>query len=343
MIGWALLAQAPATRPAAESARPAPGQIDQWIDQLAHPRYAVREEATQQLCELDESDLPLLVRRYRAETRFEPKRRIRYVIEFVFHRDQIVGRNGFMGVEVFPQVIAELVDPTTGKLTRGVVVKKVKTGFAAERAGLKDSDVIITLNQQPLPEDPTTASFVQKVSSHSPGTVVTLGVLRASKAVTLRVPVGPDPTRLLSGARTSAMTQDVPAQGLWVADVEDRSPAMAAGLRPNDIIRSVEGAALGPYGPNQIEGILRGLTPGTQIRLEVVRSDVLTLKVKLGYRPPEYIMDPKDLAEARTRFITWWLDQGGDLPDRASEPGTIRVAFGAPPAPRVGPESTLLP
>src|SRR5262245_49573156 len=91
------LRQAPATLPASPSLPPA--EIEALLARLSDPRYEVREDTTQTLCQLGEGDLPFLYKRYRAENRYEIKRRIRYVIESIFHRDQLMGHDGFMGVQ----------------------------------------------------------------------------------------------------------------------------------------------------------------------------------------------------------------------------------------------------
>jgi hypothetical protein len=333
----------PAPRPPADltPSRFNPAQTQALLEQLASPRFSVREQATQTLCQLREADLPLLIRAYDEEKRYEPKRRIRYVIEYVFHRDQIVGRDGFMGVEVVSQVLADLSDPISGRITRGVVVRKVKPGFAAERAGLKDGDIIIALDGEPVPDDPTTNSFVHRVGSHLPGTMLSLRVLRAGQTRTARLTLGQDQTKLLLGARLTPVAAEVGAQGMLVAGVEEDSPAARAGLRRNDLIRSFEGMPLGSYA-NQIENVLRTLKAGDSVRLEISRLQVMALDIRLGSRPPEFIQDVKDLAEARSRFMRWWQDQGGDLPARLPDPVQRAFIVGIPPQ-RLTPETTLLP
>lgn len=347
MSGSLLSAQASGTQPAPPIVRLTPDQIDGLIEQLAHPRFSTRERATQELCELTEADLPLLVDRYRRlENRFEVKRRIRYIAEYIFHRGQMTGRNGFMGVQVHEIVMPDVLDPATGQSARGVLVRRVIPGFAAERAGLKDYDLIVALNDQGLPEDPSTRSFVQKVGSHPPGSMIKLRVLRAAESRSVRVKLGAEPGQLLAGARLSVLTlaSDAPAQGVWIMGLEDKSPAAAAGLKPNDIIRGIDGVPVGASGASQIEASLQALGPGSQATFEVASTRMLTVEIRLGSRPPE-LNDAKDIDEARKRFMAWWQDQGGDLPARPPDPSGLRVVIGfnvtAPQ--RLGPESSLLP
>jgi C-terminal processing protease CtpA/Prc len=342
MIAASLFGQSAETQPATPNARLQPAQVQQLVGQLAHPRYAVREQATEVLCRLDESYLPLLVEQYHAEKRFEPKRRIRYITEYIFHREQIVGRNGFMGVKVHRQVIPEMTDPTNGRPARGVLVQEVISGFPAERAGLENCDMIVALNGEALPEDPITDSFVRKVGSHRPNTLITLRVLRAGPPRQVRVKLGPEPSSLLVGTRMVPLTapEPTPPQGVWILATEETSALAAAGLKSNELIRSIDGIPIGPSGVGQLEGILRTQPPGAEVVLSVAGTRVVDVRVKLGTRPPELINEAKDFAEARSRFMNWWEEQGGDLPGR---PDGVRLASGMMPPPKLGPESTLVP
>lgn len=338
----ALLAQVqpPSTRPS----RLNPAQIEQLLARLGHPRFRVREEATQQLCTLDVGELPGLVQRYHDEAGYEMKRRIRYIIEYIFHRDQIIGRDGFIGIEVNQRVMADLTDPINNAITRGILVKTVKPGFAAERAGLLDSDVIIAFGDKVVPEDPSTISFIQLVSGHAPGTMANVRVLRPTESRVVTAEVGTEPMKILEGARLDTVPQDVNAHGVWIVNIVPGSPAAALGFKPNEIIRSVNNNRLAtPFGgPPPIDGLLRGLPVGSKVIFEVVNTKAVNLTVRLGSRPPEYISDPKDKAEAQGRFLQWWQDQGGDLSLRPMDMQGARMVLGGQPG-RISPETSVIP
>ena len=319
-----------------------PEQIDKLVQDLGHPRFNVRESATEQLCRLSQNHLPDLVARYRAETHFETKRRIRYVIEYIFHRDQIIGRDGFIGIQVFPRVIGELTDPTTGATTRGVVIQGVKPGFAAEQAGLKDGDVIIAFKDQPIPEDPTTASFIEMVASNRPGTLIPLRVLRAGEQRTTTIKVAANPMQTFEGARFDFLTPDVSSPGLWVSDVTPRSAAEKAGLRRNEVLKAVDGMPVGSYNTANLEAILRTLRPNAEVTITVRETTVVPITVRLGSRPPEYITG-QDRAEAQSRFVQWWQDQGGDLSLRPENTQNRVAYFGNPAPQRISPETSIVP
>ncbi len=333
----------PTTAPAERSGgRPvSEQQVEQWMQALGHPRYAIREEATQQLCAMDAQHLPLLMKHYRAESRYEMKRRIRYVVEYIFHRDQIVGRDGFMGIILGRTLVAELTDPVTNDTTLGVSVMTVKPEFAAARAGMKDNDVIIAFENKPIPQDQGTQKFVQMVQSHRPGTTIALRVLRAGEVRKITMEVKADPTQAISGAKFSAMPPDMAAnpQGVWVSGVAPGSEAAASGMRANEILRSVDGK---PVDSPQFEALLRAPHPGGKMTLEVARTEVVPLTVTLGTRPPELIDAnmARDKAEAQARFLQWWQDQGGDLSTRPPE---LTRGGNQSQNPRVAPETSVIP
>ena len=69
-----------------------------------------------------------------------------------------------------------------------------------------------------------------------------------------------------------------------VGSVENGSPAARAGIRPQDIIVRGNDAAVASGG--DLRRLLRSLTPGATVRLEVVRpSGRTTIPVQLGQAP----------------------------------------------------------
>ena len=165
-------------------------------------------------------------------------------------------------------------------------------------------------------------------------------VLRAAESRTITPQVGNEPLKLLEGARLDALMQEISPQGFLITSVAPGSAAAALGLKPNEILRSLDNNRLAPPGVT-VENYLRGLKVGGKTNLEVVKTTVLNVTVRLGSRPPEFISDPKDRAEAQGRFLQWWQDQGGDLslirpPDRI-------VYNPNPLSGRIAPETSVIP
>ena len=73
-------------------------------------------------------------------------------------------------------------------------------------------------------------------------------------------------------------------EGIIVGRVEAGSPAARAGLRPQDIIVRANDTAIASGG--DLRRVLRSLSPGTTVRLEIVRPDGRsTVQVRLGEAP----------------------------------------------------------
>jgi serine protease Do len=139
----------------------------------------------------------------------------------------------------------------------GAIVAQVTPNSPASHAGLKQGDVIRTLNGQKI----ANSSALQiAVSELAPGTTISLGVLRDGKPISLNVAIGtydgdhqeradndgaPQSGKL--GLAVGNLTQDVRQQlqapedlhGAVVENVRPASPADDAGLQPGDVILEV--------------------------------------------------------------------------------------------------------
>lgn len=141
----------------------------------------------------------------------------------------------------------------------GAIIAQVTPNSPASRAGLKQGDVITTLNGQKI----TNSSALQvAVSELAPGTTISLGVLRDGNPTTVRVTIGTyngdrqqladndgdgSPQSGKLGLSVEDLTQDVRQQlqlpssvhGAVVQNVRPASPADDAGLQPGDVILEV--------------------------------------------------------------------------------------------------------
>ena len=86
-------------------------------------------------------------------------------------------QRGILGVEI-RDVNSELADKEGLKEVRGVFVSKVKSNSAAEDAGVKDKDVIISIDGIKINSSP---ELQEQVGKHNPGDKVALVVLRDNK------------------------------------------------------------------------------------------------------------------------------------------------------------------
>jgi Do/DeqQ family serine protease len=171
---------------------------------------------------------------------------------------------GQMGV-VVQNVTADLAESFKLKGLEGVVVAQVKKDSAADKAGIKTGDVILSLNGEKIEDSNILRN---KVAATAPGTEITLKIQRDggeqdvkltlneasqdSPAEGLGTGTGPskesgpaDSGKL--GITVEPLTSDLakklglPAdtKGLVVADVDADGPAAEAGIREADVILSV--------------------------------------------------------------------------------------------------------
>jgi serine protease Do len=146
------------------------------------------------------------------------------------------------------------------KEVRGVIVSNVERGSPAERAGLKQGDVITVINGNQI-EDGNSLRNV--IASAGPGAEVTITVLRDGREQQLRATLDELANQTTSrptsapGAGSSdeerlgwAVTPMTPelaarlglgsgAQGLVITDVEPAGAAAEAGLQPGDVIEQI--------------------------------------------------------------------------------------------------------
>jgi serine protease Do len=140
----------------------------------------------------------------------------------------------------------------------GVLVNQVEPGSPADKGGLKQGDVIRTLNGQNMEG---ADRFRAMVAGTSPGTGITLGVLRDGQPETLKITLGEQPASMagpggaekgpsegtLRGISVQGLTPSIRQQlglsantrGVVISDLDPDCPAAQAGLQPGDVIQSI--------------------------------------------------------------------------------------------------------
>jgi Do/DeqQ family serine protease len=160
-----------------------------------------------------------------------------------------------LGVVVQP-VTSDLAASLGLKETRGAIVSSVAAGSAAERAGVKRGDVIVSFNGQPITEY---NALRNRVASTKPGTDARIGIVRDGSEKTLTVKLdeaaanrsardgsgtAPEEEQTALGVAVAPLTPESAARagikgdakGLLVQNVEPGSRAADAGLQPGDVI-----------------------------------------------------------------------------------------------------------
>jgi len=84
--------------------------------------------------------------------------------------------------------------------------------------------------------------------------------------------------------------------GLQITEVKPGGPAEKGGLKVDDLIIKLDGADMSNADTTDLVKLVAGLRPGTVVAVEVKRgAETLTLKIKLGPRPPDFQPTPKTI------------------------------------------------
>lgn len=145
----------------------------------------------------------------------------------------------------------------------GAVVSEVLEDSPAERAGLKDRDIILAFDGVPLPQlkpDRVIVAHIQReIDRRSPGDRLGITVLRGMQRIELEAVLGEQPKLMREADRKyfdrlgvtarefvygdgiERRVKPADATGVVVHYVKPSSPVAMAGLRPEDWVREIDG------------------------------------------------------------------------------------------------------
>ena len=171
---------------------------------------------------------------------------------------------GFMGMSIQNLTPALAQDFKLDRIN-GALVAEVVAGGAAETAGLKSGDVIRQFNGQPVKD---ASQLKLQVAETTPGTKVSLEVVRGGETKTLDATLRESPNQKLAGndqergnpdskealagvavtnldgnTRSEVNAPD-DLQGAVITEVQPNSPAAEAGLHPGDVITEINHQAI---------------------------------------------------------------------------------------------------
>jgi Do/DeqQ family serine protease len=193
------------------------------------------------------------------------------------------GRLGIEMAEITPDMARKLGVATLD----GAVITVVQNGSPAEKAGLKEGDIVVAMNNRPIR---TPAEFRTRLGLTPVGDEVELRVQRGTDTRVLRVRIA-EPQQIgggegqalpqLPGMRVVEIERGSPLyeriQGLIVAGVQPNSRAWQAGFRPGDVIYAVNRRRVRTYAELQV--VLKASERGYAV--SVLRGDVtLTILVR---------------------------------------------------------------
>jgi serine protease Do len=208
---------------------------------------------------------------------------------------------GWLGVSIVNQPIdQDLQKSLSLKSKKGALINSVESGSPAEKAGLKQYDVVTEVNGQ-IVESPT--DLRMKIADIQPGTKVEIKLVRDGKDKTVTATIAELETEEKIKASSESASKNIgitatnltpqiarryglkTSEGLLITEVENGSEAERKGLQPGDIILEVNRQKIDSV--NQWESILRKAKPGDALLLLIRREQdgrsqdaIVTLRVQ---------------------------------------------------------------
>ncbi len=173
-------------------------------------------------------------------------------------------RRGSLGVTIQP-LTSEMAENLGLKDMRGVIINSVEPGSPADRAGIKQGDVITVINGKQIDD---ANSLRNIIASAGPGAEITIIVLREGREQQVRATLGeltsqtPGRSNVQPGGNSkdeerfglvvTPMTPELAgslglrrdAGGVVITDVSPGSSAAEAGLQPGDVIEQINRQAV---------------------------------------------------------------------------------------------------
>jgi Do/DeqQ family serine protease len=190
-----------------------------------------------------------------------PSNMVKTVMEQLIKAGKV--RRGQLGI-VVRRVDSDMAESLGMSETKGIIVNSVAPGSAAERAGIRQGDVIIALDGSPVNE---VNAFRNRIASSGPGAQVTLTILRDNREQKITATTGefkpegekndegetsPGTGQGRLGLSVIPLTPEIASQlnvpagtkGVVVDSVDPAGPAASTGLARGDVIQEVNRQAI---------------------------------------------------------------------------------------------------
>lgn len=210
---------------------------------------------------------------------------------------------GYLGVSLQP--LSEDIAAGLGlPKERGELVRAVVDGEAAEKAGIKQGDVIVGINGKTVDPD-NTVSYL--IANERVGSKIPVDVIRDGKRQRIQVTVGERPTQ--DERRAQAGDEDVPIDDGGNADETTQLGITMQALTP----RIRDGLGI----PDDVQGvIIGGVDPNSNAAEKGLRrGDVIISVNRMPVRTPEEVGDAVAAAKRAGRSSVLMLIKRGRSPE----------------------------
>lgn len=216
-------ASTPQPEPAAAKAdQPAPVSIDKahvaaLVAKLGDQQWTTREDAEKELVGLGPDVLPILDKYLPVAKDPEVLQRLERVFRDLTPQSQYAGddaRPGFLGIQL--DVVVNDADPRLGERENGVLVMGVVADTAAEKAGLREGDLIVSLDGSKFLGDFSIDNFKNRIQRIGASGKTRVSLFRGQAYLNLDVVLGASPTptgtavRIIAGGNGVIQEVEVP-------------------------------------------------------------------------------------------------------------------------------------
>ena len=187
----------------------------------------------------------------------------------------------------------------------GAVVSEVLEDSPAEKAGMKDHDIIIAIDGHPLPRfrpDRVVTDYVERETQRRrPGDLMALTVLRGPERVELKARLGEEPKLIREAERkyfdrlgftvrefvygdaVARRIKTSEGSGVVVSFIKPNGPTAIAGVGPEDWVKEIDGVAIRSFPDALVKfSAIEADPTRTEFVLLVSRgSDTSILRIKL--------------------------------------------------------------
>jgi S1-C subfamily serine protease len=216
----------------------------------------------------------------------------------------------FLGIQAEPS--------PAGAKQAGVLIRNVAPGSPAAKAGLKQGDEIVKVDNKDVKDFD---ALVNLLAQHKAGEKLSFEVVRNGKEENVTVTLGERPrpgagiaprenatpflgvaTQELTPAEKTRLGVKANA-GVVVGEVVPGTPAAEAGLKKGDVITSFNGKAI--TNPAELRDAVRQAGVGKEVTLEAARgAETKTFKTRLEAAPADFFVPPAPRREGNLREAT---------------------------------------